>query len=111
MGPTHPQNFLQMEVHIIEKLIHVFIVSIDLCQIVWTTFLPVFLSTQRASAPRFRRSFGQCAPPKKQPSIVLLSFDSVVAQRGTRCEKKVKSVKSVFFFPSFSRVQSVDIVI
>jgi len=25
------------------------------------------------------------------------SFDSVVAQRGTRCEKKVKSVKSVFF--------------
>jgi len=39
------------------------------------------------------------------------SFDSVVAQRGTRCEEKVKSVKSVFFFPSFSRVQSVDIVI
>jgi len=25
-------------------------------------------------------------------SIVLLSFDSVVAQRGTSCEKKVKSV-------------------
>ena len=75
----------------------VVIASIDLCQIVLTTFLPVFLSTQRASAPRFRRPFGQCAPPKKQPSIVLLSFDSVVAQRGTRCEKKVKSVKSVFF--------------
>lgn len=33
----------------------------------------------------------------KKAAQYSLSFDSVVAQRGTRCEKKVKSVKSVFF--------------
>ena len=50
----------------------------------------IVLSTQRASALRFR-PFGQRAPPKKQPSS--LSFDSVVALRGTRCTKSEICIK------------------
>ena len=56
----------------------------------------ILLSTQRASALCFR-PFGQRAPPKKQPSS--LSFDSVVALRGTRCTKSEICIKiCVYFF-------------